>query len=255
LISIENKIINDIPILHVADQQKWDQELPLILFVHGFTSIYEKNLHYAYLLAKKGYRVILPEALYHGERNEGLSGHNLNFRFWDIVLQTIEEIDIIKTWFEKERLIDPTRIGLAGTSMGGIVTLGALTKYPWIKAAVSLMGMPYYEKFAQWQLDEMHKNGLHIPIDGDEIHHLMGNLRELDLSLQTNKLQNRPLLFWHGRKDLVVPFDYTYHFFETIQPLYEQEPEKLKFIIDEKAGHNVSNEGVAQTIKWFEKFV
>ncbi|WP_419392581.1 alpha/beta fold hydrolase [Cytobacillus praedii] len=255
MISIENKIIKDIPILHVADQQKWDQELPLILFVHGFTSIYEKNLYYAYLLAKKGFRVILPEALYHGERNEGLSGHNLNFRFWDIVLQTIEEIDIIKTWFEKERLIDPSRIGLAGTSMGGIVTLGALTKYPWIKAAVSLMGMPYYEKFAQWQLDEMQKNGLHIPIDDNEIHHLMGNLRELDLSMQTNKLQNRPLLFWHGRKDPVVPFDYTYHFFETIQQLYKQEPEKLKFIIDEKAGHNVSNEGVAQTVKWFEKFV
>ena len=255
MICIENKSINDIPILHVAEQEKWNEELPLILFIHGFTSIYEKNLHYAYLLAAKGYRVVLPEALYHGERNEGLSGHHLNFRFWDIVLQTIEELDMIKMAFEKEKLIDSSRIGVAGTSMGGIITLGALTKYPWIKAAVSLMGMPYYEKFAHWQLDEMQKNGLHIPMDKEEINHLMGKLRELDLSLQTVTLKNRPLLFWHGRKDPIVPFHYTYHFYETIQSLYEHEPDKLKFIIDEKAGHNVSNEGVAQTVKWFEKFV
>ena len=57
-------------------------------------------------------------------------------------------------YFEKEQLIDSERIGLVGTSMGGIVTLGSLTRYSWIKAAVSLMGMPYYEKFALWQLKD-----------------------------------------------------------------------------------------------------
>ena len=56
-----------------------------------------------------------------------------------------------------KNLIDSERIGMVGTSMGGIVTLGSLTRYKWIKAAVSLMGMPYYEKFALWQIKELEK--------------------------------------------------------------------------------------------------
>ena len=58
-------------------------------------------------------------------------------------MQSIEELDVLRQYFEKESLIDSERIGMVGTSMGGIVTLGSLTRYKWIKAAVSLMGMPY----------------------------------------------------------------------------------------------------------------
>ncbi|MBP2241138.1 fermentation-respiration switch protein FrsA (DUF1100 family) [Cytobacillus eiseniae] len=255
MIGIEKKNINDIPLLHIVAANKKDEKLPLIMFVHGFKSIKEKNLHYAYFLAEKGYRVILPEALHHGGRSDGISGNQMMYQFWDIILQTISELEIIKNSLEKEHLIDASRIGLVGTSMGGMITLGALTKYPWIKAATCLMGMPYYEKFAQLQLDEMRKNGLEIPLAEDKIAFLMDKLKSFDLSMQTEKLAGRPLLFWHGEKDPVVPFEYTYHFYETIKPLYEQQPEKLKFIVDEKAGHKVSNEGISQTVRWFELYV
>ncbi|MFE8696337.1 esterase [Cytobacillus sp. FJAT-53684] len=255
MITIENERMKEIPLLHIVDQERQREKLPFIIFVHGFRSVKENNLHYAYYLAQKGFRVILPEALHHGERNAGLSGHDLNIHFWDVVLQSIDELAILKDAYEEQQLIDPSRIGVAGTSMGGIVTLGALTRYPWIKAATSLMGMPYYEKFASWQIDEMKKQGLEIPIEEDELSQLMLRLKELDLSLQPEKLQNRPLLFWHGKKDPIVPFPSTYHFYETIKPLYQNDREKLQFIIDEKAGHKVSVEGVAQTVRWFETFV
>lgn len=255
MVTIENDLINEIPVLHIADQKRRGERLPFIIFVHGFTSAKENNLHYAYLLAQKGFRVILPEALHHGERNRGLSGNRLNIRFWEIVLQTIEELDILKRSFEEEQLIDPSRIGVVGTSMGGIVTLGALTKYNWIKAATSLMGMPYYEKFALSQIGEMKKKGIELPIQEKEISQLMDKLREHDLSIQPEKLRNRPLLFWHGKQDNVVPYSSTYHFYESIKPLYLHEPEKLQFIGDEHAGHKVSNDGVYQAVKWFETYL
>lgn len=198
---------------------------------------------------------MLPEALYHGERNPGLSGHALNLYFWEIVLQTIDELDVLKHSFEEKQLIDPSRIGVVGTSMGGIVTLGALTKYNWIKAATSLMGMPYYEKFALSQINNMKENGVEIPVEDEVLAQLMNKIKELDLSKQPEKLHNRPLLFWHGMQDTVVPYKHTYHFYETIKPLYEKEPEKLQFITDKNAGHKVSNEGVVKTVEWFETYI
>jgi uncharacterized protein len=255
MIGVENIKIADVPLLHIAQQDQWNDELPFIIFNHGFTSRKEFNLHYAYLLAEKGFRVVLPGALYHGERNAGQDGYKLSLHFWDIVLQSIEELEIIKESFEDKNIIDPERIGVVGTSMGGIVTLGALVKYPWIRAAVSLMGNPHYEKFSGMQIDELKKKGYEIPLSERELSQLRDRLREYDLSLQPEKLNSRPLLFWHGEKDPVVPFKPTYHFYETIIPLYQENPEKLKFIRDSHAGHKVSAAGVLETVKWFETYL
>ncbi|GLB58873.1 alpha/beta fold hydrolase [Cytobacillus sp. NCCP-133] len=252
MVIIENKLIREIPVLEVARQEKKEDRLPFVFFVHGFTSAKEHNLHYAYLLAEKGFRVVLPDTVFHGERSNGLTGNHLNFRLWDIVLNTIAELGMIKEAYEGEHLINPDRIGLVGTSMGGIITLGALTQYEWIKAAVSLMGMPYYEKFAQMQLEELPKHNIEIPLSNEEISDLLASLRERDISLQPEKLCGRPLMFWHGKKDSVVPYSYTYRFYENIQPLYRDAHEKLRFISDEQAGHKVSREGVLETVKWFE---
>lgn len=252
MITIEHAQVEDIPFLHIVDETKHHGKLPLVIFVHGFTSRKEFNLHYAYLLAEKGYRVILPDALHHGDRGTGLAGHQLNTHFWEIIIKTIDELEIVKNYFEKEELIDQGRIGLAGTSMGGIVTLGALTRYRWIKVAVSLMGMPYYEKFALKQIDTLKLHGVNIPLTEEELNELMDKIKELDLSLQPEKLENRPLLFWHGKQDTVVPFAPAYQFYESIQSLYGNVPDRLKFISEEKAGHKVSTNGVLETVKWFE---
>lgn len=255
VITINNEKINNIPVLHISDSAKSEQKLPLILFVHGFSSAKEHNLHYAYLMAENGFRVILPEALYHGERDEGLSEGAMQLHFWDIIINTISELETIKNSYVKAGLADEDRIGVAGTSMGGIVTLGALTQYKWIKSAVSLMGMPYYEKFALAQIDMLKKDGVEIPLNEEELEHLMEKIRQLDISMQQDKLAGRPLLFWHGKKDATVPFAPTYDFYETVKPLYADTPERFQFIADERAGHKVSREGLLQTVQWFETYL
>ncbi|KAB2337185.1 alpha/beta fold hydrolase [Cytobacillus depressus] len=255
MITVEHAKINKIPILHVVKQNLRVKKLPFIIFLHGFTSRKEFNLHYAYLLAEKGFRVILPDALYHGERAASLTEKQLDLHFWEIIIQTIKELDILKRFFEAKNLIDPARIGVVGTSMGGIITFGALTQYSWIKVAVSLMGMPYYEQFAINQIKNLRLRGVSIPLSESEKSQLLTKLREFDLSVHPEKLRNRPMLFWHGKKDPVVPYAPDYQFYETIKPLYHEHSERLKFISDENAGHKVSTDGVIQTVKWFESFL
>ncbi|WP_141432826.1 alpha/beta fold hydrolase [Bacillus sp. 03113] len=252
MIIIEKIKINTIPALHIVEKNNFDKQLPFIIFIHGFTDTKEKYLNYAYLLAEKGYRVVLPETIYHGERKEGHSMLSLSFQFLNIVLTTIKELALIKSYFQEKKIIDETKIGIAGISMGGIITLGALSKYPWIKTAVSLMGMPYYEKFALWQIEEFRSKGIQIPLKADELSLLINQINQFDISKQAEKLMNRPLMFWHGKNDTVVPHSFAYHFYEDIKPMYRNDPDKLLFISDEKAGHKVSHEGVMETIHWFE---
>ncbi|MBD1380573.1 prolyl oligopeptidase family serine peptidase [Metabacillus arenae] len=256
MVIVEHLNVSQIPLLHVVKDELKNEKTPFILFIHGFTSAKEHNLHYAYLLAEEGFRVVLPEAIYHGEREENMSLiMNLNVNFWKIVINEIQELNIIKQYFDEQQLIDPDRIGAAGTSMGGITTLGALTQYDWIKTAVSLMGSPYYEGFLRNQLDYMKNKGLILPITEEEIEKQIEHLRMFDLSLHREKLSGRPLLFWHGKKDPVVPFQPTYQFFQEIKPDYEQTPELLKFIVDEQADHKVSREGLKETIAWFTAYL
>ncbi|MDQ0216697.1 fermentation-respiration switch protein FrsA (DUF1100 family) [Oikeobacillus pervagus] len=253
MLIVDQEKIRDIPLLHVVEQTNIGKPLPFIIFIHGFTSAKEHNLHYAYYLAEKGFRVVLPEANFHGERSQGLDLNELGIRFWDIVLQTIEEVSGIKDAFVERELVNESRIGLAGTSMGGIVTLGALTQYPWINTAVSLMGSPTYRKYAEQQLHEVRQKGFEIPYSTSEIHRILESLYPYDLSQHPEKLEGRPLMFWHGKKDPIVPFQNTYDFYLSIQDQYKEHPEDLYFMGEKMSGHKVSRAGTLELVNWFSE--
>ncbi|RBW69525.1 esterase [Bacillus taeanensis] len=252
MIVINKESIADVPVLHIALQKSFSKPLPLIIFQHGFTSIKERNLHYAYLLAEKGFRVILPEANYHGERSKEVTEEFRNRSFWNIVIQSIEEIGAIINEYQQKKLIQDDRIGVAGTSMGGMITFGALTKYPYIKVGVSLMGCPSFLELTKAQIDYMEKEKK-MTFSKEDIKKTFELLKPYDLTLQKEKLHHRPLLFWHSTADKVVPYSYTYRFYENIKNMYINPSENLKFITDEKAGHAVTQEGVEASAAWFYK--
>ncbi|POO71920.1 esterase [Bacillus amyloliquefaciens] len=253
MILIDHQTVSGIPFLHIVKEENRDRPAPLVFFIHGFTSAKEHNLHFAYLLAEKGFRVVLPEALYHGERAEQLSAEELAVHFWDIVLNEIEELDVLKKDFEARGLIEDGRIGLAGTSMGGITTFGAMAAYDWVKAGVSLMGSPNYTAFFQQQIDHIQKQDIDIDVTKEQVDELFARLKPFDLSLEPEKLRSRPLLFWHGVQDKVVPYAPTRGFYETIKPHYSSRPDHLQFLKDERADHKVPRYAVLETVAWFDK--
>ncbi|WP_059172993.1 alpha/beta fold hydrolase [Bacillus sp. FJAT-27445] len=252
MVVIRKEYINRIPVLQVVKEEIQADKLPLVIFVHGFTSAKENNLHIAYLLAEKGFRAVLPDAPYHGERDEELPEEELSGRFWEIVIKTIHEVNTVKEFFVNGGLASPGEIGLAGTSMGGIVTLGALTQFDWIGAAVSLMGSPSYQAMAGWQVDELQKRGYQLPFSKEELNAQIGALGVYDLNLQPEKIQGRPLLFWHGEADTVVPHRYAWDFYQKLL----KDPERkgdLAFVSEKRAGHKVTRKGTYALVDWFSE--
>lgn len=251
MIEVHHETLNNIPYLHIVKAGEKDKKQPLVMFLHGFTSAKEHNLHFAYSLAEKGIRTLLPEAIYHGERKGDMTDKERTLRFWEIVTTSIKEIDELQKHFVAQNLVANNQIGLVGTSMGGITTFGALTQYSWIKTAVSLMGTPDYEQFAKRQIDTIKNSGIDLPLTEEELDAQVKALEPFDLNKHPQLLQNRPLFIWHGKKDDLVPFKLTNAFYEKLTNAQYQG--ELEFMVEEHTDHKVSREAYLRTVEWFDK--
>jgi uncharacterized protein len=248
MIGILKQNVGDIPSLVVVDSEKQHHAMPTVVYYHGITSAKEHNLPLAFLLAEKGFRVILPDSQYHGERQTSTIP-DVRYYLFNIVLQNVKELQDIKMDLENQNLLLDGRIGIAGTSMGGITTASALTQYPWIKAAAVLMGTPKITTFARELVDVYVKSG-ELPLSEQEVKDLYDLLLTYDLSEQVEKLMDRPLLFWHGDQDPTVPFDHSYSFYQQVRNNYSNE-DNLKFLREKDRDHKVSRYAILETVKWF----
>ncbi|MBC6316855.1 esterase [Listeria grandensis] len=248
MIQVEHKCIKEIPVLHIFDGTHATEKLPTVFFYHGFQSQKELYLPYAYLLAQRGMRVILPDAPMHGERQAGESDMEQEIYFWDTVRGNIDELPILKAALDSEGLIDTSRLAIGGFSMGAITSFGMLAQYEWLKVGVCLAGSSYYGHFAKALADGVIKQGLQFPFDVNE---RILELAPYDLSAAPAKLKNRPLMMWHGKEDDVVPFQYSEKLYEAL--VEEDMSDNVAFIVDEKAKHKISMEGMLAGVGFLEE--
>lgn len=251
MIAIYKEYWKDIPILTIVDEEQKDVALPVLTYFHGFTSAKEHNLPLAYLLAEKGYRVILPDCMLHGERENNSTSDERQLQFFKIVEQNIKDIQTIWDELNSKNLVKDGRFGVAGTSMGGITTAAALTQYPWIKVAAVLMGSPKIGEYARELVASMKQAHGELPLEEHVIENIYASLDSIDLSKQMDKLNDRPIFFWHGENDSVVPFVHSYSFYEEAINYYRN-PESIRFLREVGRDHKVSRFAITETVDWLE---
>lgn len=239
----------EIPLLHITPKGAADQKLPTVIFLHGHMSAKEHNLHYAYQLADKGIRVLLPDAHLHGDREEGQDAIQLSLRFWEIVLTSIEEIGFIHKMAKEKNMVEGEP-AIAGTSMGGITTLGAMTVYPWIPAAAVMMGAANYVELASAQMTQFESRGFTLPITTEERANMLATLAQFDGTKKVESFSGRPMFFWHGEQDTVVPFGPTFDFYKKLKATYVDADEKIQFLRERETGHAVSRPGMLAATEW-----
>lgn len=234
MIEVYDRVIDGIPLLEVVDGALKDEKLPTVVFYHGWTNVKESVLVHGFEIAKKGFRTLLPEALYHGGRNDGtaLTDERL-LDFWEIIQQSIDEYPVLTDYYIKAGLTDPDRLGVTGLSMGGITTCALLATYPEIKVGDCLMGSPDAVGFTEGVLAEAEKQGMELPAD---IQTQLQELTALSLADQPAKIAGRPVHFWHGTSDVTVPYGPTFEFYQSIQD--EDFAKKVSFSTTDD-GHKV----------------
>lgn len=253
MIQLIKDTIEDIPVLHVVQEGLHKQALPTVIYYHGYNGEKISSLTLAYMMAEKGMRVVLPDSLYHGERSQELSATEKDLAFWDTVTQNINEMPkIVNALIERNQTVKE-RLGIGGTSMGAITTYGALAKYDWIKVGASLMGTAYMTNYAS-SLIQYYNKQHDEKITEKKAAEVYQELLPYDLSKQIQKLNNRPLLIWHGEKDNVVPYRDSSKLHQAVQA-QTSFAENIKFVGEQGRAHHISRLAMRETADWFHYFV
>ncbi|EOI00095.1 hydrolase [Enterococcus haemoperoxidus ATCC BAA-382] len=247
-ISIRHRYIKKIPVLEVVPEKHKNSTLPLVIYYHGWQSAKELSLTQARKLAKKGIRVILPDAMNHGERKTGPISPIPSVTFWSSIQYNIIEFTQLVRHFEKQELIDSGKIGVGGVSMGGITTCALLTQHPEIKTAACMMGTPAPQRYIERVMERSAEMDFFVPRD---LPLLLSWVAKYDLSEAPEKLAQRPVLFWHGTKDPKIPYEDMAEFYQMIEG--ESYAENSQFITGEGEGHLVKGEMMDVVAAFFEK--
>lgn len=204
---ILKRTVKNIPLLEVVLEELRDEKIPIVIYYHGWQTSKELVLTQGRKFAKKGIRVLLPDAMNHGERKQPVSSVP-SYTFWSSIYGNLFEFSTLIEHLDKRGVLHE-KVAVGGVSMGGMTTCALLTRHPRLVGGICLMGSPapiQYGKEIQKRANEYHYK---LPADYFD---LISWVEKYDLSLHPEKLAGRPLYFWHGEKDEKIPFAHTKEF-------------------------------------------
>lgn len=210
---------------------------PAVVVYHRFAG--EKTddlLRLALPLADTGYVAVLPEAALHGERApHDFARHREHDHaglFVDALAATAGEAEGVLRWVAGRDEVDPDRVAVVGTSMGGAVALSLACRKlsnP-LRAAVALMPA--------------------VPGPGSAVRQqAVYEAPDARLCFPT------PLLLIHGTGDRIAPYPNARHFYDELAPTYSEAPERLRFIDMPGEERRVGAYWIEETLSWLGRFL
>lgn len=245
--------MRELPILEVVKANLDQEALPTVFFYHGWEGYKEKVLEEAYRLAEKDFRVILPDAYNHGERQATPTQDPIIF--WDVVNHTVKEFSELVDVYVREEKTIVDRVGVAGLSMGGIISSAILAQYDWVKAASILMGSPAPIQLTKWLLknNAIETEAKEMLTDKELVERKLAELKPISLALHADKLAGRPLYIWHGANDQIVPVEFTEDFVRENQD--KEYGRNIQFELTKGVGHKVPGEIIQEMSTYFQRYL
>lgn len=243
-ITIRKKVIDGIPLLELADAG--GAQRPLVLMYHGYVNRKDFMLNQAYFLASHGFTVAVPDAWGHGERSTGGICN-----FFEAVLKTADDIDVLLDHYRHEPLADASRAGLTGYSMGGCIAYEYIARPGRrIKAAVPFIGTPDWVSLmsAPGTAQEFMKSGL--VKTAEEMAPYIGLAAQIQPLNRMAEIAGLPLLMLNGADDPLMPVAAMEKFYNQLKPLYIN-GEDLKLAVCPGVGHSDTVEMNMEMAMWF----
>ena len=185
---ILKRSVHHIPVLEVVLKELREERIPVVIYYHGWQTSKELVLTQGRKIAQQGIRVILPDAMNHGERKQPVSSIP-SYTFWDSIYGNLFEFDTLIKHLEKGLYM--ISLQLAGFRWG-MTTCALLAKHPHIVAGVCLMGSPAPLEYGKEIVRRASEYNYVVPKDYFD---LISWVKSYDLSLQPEKLAGRPLFF------------------------------------------------------------
>ncbi len=213
-----------------------------ILFYHGFTCTKETDEGQHGSLAQAGFLVVGLDCVGHGERRYPNFAEIFSDERWatepeageadflQIVRETAQEVPSIIDELLERGWARPDRLGIAGISMGGLISYAAIVAEPRLRVATPIIGSP------EWRLPWP-----------DSPHQHKDRFFPIALLSQT------------AAEDERVPARLTRAFHEQLTPLYANAPQRLCYIEYRDVGHGLSPEvweaSSHKMVEWLQQFL
>lgn len=236
MIHVKRVKIQKIP-LYQVQSSALSKPGPVVIALHGFGENKESLLPYAEKMAEQGITLLIPDAPRHGERSGGEGRFTLAsiHKITPILLGMLRDVTTLLQFVRTSGEFDGARVGLTGVSMGGVVTLAAMTKHPEVKTGVAMLAMDSARQFARH-----HKfPKVMWPVVG-----------YLDRFIDRRRIPPRPLLMLNGAEDPVMPVCYVREFVQEIKSRYGSNSQ-IELVEFPGVGHEVVPEMVDRTNEWF----
>ena len=247
---VEKEIrIGDIPTIVLTPNNDFKIH-PTIIFYHGWGSNIDKQRFRGFILCSLGYQVLIPCAIFHGDREpvDHSNPENAREYFWNVILKNIEESSLIIDYAVDSLQADSSRIGVCGHSMGGFTASGVFTLNRNLNALVVFNGS------CNWaHSNKLFMEGLNIS-DSDLYNELQESVDKYNPMKNLEYIIDRPILLLHGDNDTLVSIDAQREFYKEVAVLYH-DSERISFIEYPKLNHFVTTNMMEQAYDWFNRYL
>ncbi|MCF7913800.1 MAG: alpha/beta hydrolase [Spirochaetaceae bacterium] len=256
-LTLHSTKIHSIPVLEMypaVEQRASLRPLPLVIVFHGFDSSKERKLQNALAIAQQGVFVVMPDAVRHGEREDStfaaLTYNQKAESLFDIITETAAEIDSIIQHYSQSSIVDSSRCGLEGTSMGGMIVYEYLARYgrEGIRAAVSIISTPDFGSIidnSKLQNPEFYQS-----YPQSKINRVKGS-QPLPQAL---KLRDFPLLLLNSEDDTIIPILPVRTFHTSLTHQYT-DARQLRMKTFRDTGHQTTQTMIRESAEWFQRWL
>ncbi len=240
---IKEVMIGKVPAIIIEPKEEINKTL---VFYHGWGSDKERQIFRGNIFASYGYRVVLPEARYHGERNvEKLDHEDKEVEgkyILKVIMHNIEEAPSIFNYIEEN--YPGNEIAVGGHSMGAITAGGLYAFKKDLKMAFIFNGIN------NWKVLVRGVNGLK---NQDKIDEREFRINEFFLDMNPmdspEAFKDRPLVLYNGEDDDVINPSGQESFVKEVEKVYEDK-KLLDFKLFEMTGHQVTTQMLEEAIKF-----
>ncbi|MDO5041379.1 MAG: prolyl oligopeptidase family serine peptidase [Peptoniphilus sp.] len=245
-VDFEKTYVDDIP-LYVLTPKNEDKAKKTVIFYHGWSSSAKNQLFRANILASYGYRVVLPEAQFHGERGNLEYEEETVFKnyFPRVIMHNIEEFPKIYKFIVEKLGADEDNMAVGGHSMGAITAGGLYTFKQNLKVALLFNGTMDWA----WLAESLVEGEKEVPYERLRMNDFLIQMNPL---LQADDLVDRALVLLNGEEDDVMDPKSMEKFYDEISPKYKDK-ELIHFKKFEHTYHQLTTQMREEAIRFMKE--
>lgn len=248
---IERRILKGIPVLAGFDARP--EPSPLVILAHGFKGSKEDWRERIPDLVARGWYAIALDNRSHGDRNgPDFSARAFSAGKWSIlairqlIRETADDIRVVLDQILLRPEIDRKRIGLAGVSMGAFASLKAIVIDRRVRAAVSILGSPYWDDLFEGTLE----------MDDPQRRRILAAYANAHQPASApGRFPPRAVLFQVGEKDTHLDSARVMNFCRELVSDYSDASERLRGIEFPGVAHEFTPVMWENTLAWFDRFL